>query len=162
MPPDITFDLAGVTRCPELKPGFLDPADVRIRYMDGSDLFVGMTAVTYNWPFLPGEDVAAIWTLYNDIVSGLDPYSVAGNPVTVPVPDYLHGGWRFTTGYLTEPTGTVVGDGTKNFSVTCYNLGEGSLLTAMGSPVGNFWDYIRQGAGLRIGASQYSITGCPF
>jgi hypothetical protein len=162
MPPETGFSLAGVTRCPEFRPGFLEPGDIRYKYMDGSELFIGMPAITYYWPKLPLEEAAAIWSLYDSLIAGLDPYSASGNPATVTVPDYRGGGWRVTTGYPTKPEGTARGDYVDGFTVTIYNLHEASLLSAMESPGGDMWQYIRSGANLQIGKQQYGSTGWQF
>jgi hypothetical protein len=162
MPVETTFNLAGVTRCPELKPGFLEPGDARLKFMDGSECFLGMPAVTFTWPKLPLEEAQLIWQAYDDMVTEVDPNSAIANPIAVTIPDYKGGGWRTTTAYLTRPGGTARGDFVEGFSVTLYNLHEQSLLDAMESPGGDMWVYMRQGANLQIGGAQYGATGWQF
>jgi hypothetical protein len=141
MPLDIAFSIAGHSLpCPKLQPGWLELGDIDYQYLNGSHLYIGMPAMTYTWPFLDETDVATIRTVYDDLIASFDPSATTGSPISFTAPDFLSSGWKVTTGYMTEPTGTAGGSGSYNFSVKLCNLGEQSLLTAMSNPEGNLWD----------------------
>jgi hypothetical protein len=148
--------------CPKFQPGWFEPGDIDYSYLNGSKLYIGMSKMTYTWPFLDETYVAIIRTLYDGLVASFDPLTATGTPITATVPDFLGGGWKYTTCYITEPTGTAGGSGSTNFSVKLYNLGEQNLLDHIASPGTDLWELMQQGASLEIGSSEYPASTWQF
>ncbi|MBA3829901.1 MAG: hypothetical protein H0X33_13255 [Taibaiella sp.] len=152
----IVFSIGGVvSRCPDMDKSNLDPAALAYSYLDGSPCYIGRSSFTYVWTLILPSEVIAIRTLYDTLVS-------SGTPVTVTIPDYNGGGWRSTTAFMTEPTGTAGGDGTANFTVQFYNLHQANFASAMLSPGGNLWEVANNGGNIEVGSSNYKATGWQF
>jgi hypothetical protein len=151
---DIPFSIGGEQiRCPNFEKSKLEPGGLEYQYLNGALLYLGGPVWTFYWDFLLDDEVAAIRMVYEDLVNSIDPITGFGTLPSVTVPDYLHGGLRATTGYITEPTGAAGGDGTKGFTVMVYNLHEATLLSAMGDPDSNLWEVVNNGGNIEIGSS---------
>lgn len=159
----VGFSIGGhALPCPKFEPGWFEPGDIDYSYLNGSKLYIGMPNMTYTWPFLDDTYVVTIRTLYEGLVTSFDPTQSAGTPLTATVPDFLNGGWKYTTCYLMEPTGTAGGSSSTAFKVKLYNLGEQDLLDNISSPGANFWDLMQGGSKLEIGTSEYSASTWQF
>jgi hypothetical protein len=160
---DIPFSIGGhQILCPNWEKTKFEPASLEYQYLNGSLVYVGGPTITYIWDYLPTEEVVILRTLYNDLVTALNPLTGIGGVLNVTIPDYASGGLRMTTALMTEPTGTAGGDGSKEFSVTLYNLHESTFQTAMTAPQANLWDVVNNGGNLEIGSSSYRSTGWQF
>jgi hypothetical protein len=158
--PITTFSLDGnAIRCPRFEP---DLASALKPYQDGSPLYLGRTVIKLTWPFLPDNEVALVRQSYHNLVTGYDPANSFGTPLNVTIPDYLNGGLRSTTGYITEPTGIAAGDGTRDFSTFLYCLHETSFQSALSNAEGDLWYAVTNGGNVIFGASQYTGTGMQF
>jgi hypothetical protein len=131
-------------------------------YQDGSPMYWGRTMLKLTWKFLPDNYVALIRQSFYNLVHSFDPSSSFGTPISVTIPDYLNGNFRMVSCYLSEPTGTGAGDGTRNFSTTLYCLHETSFQSALANSEGDLWYTLTNGGGVVFGASQYTGTGMQF
>jgi hypothetical protein len=153
-----TFQIGSYTtiKCPVF--GY-EPGALVYSYQNGSQVMLGAPQCTATWNFRTDDEVALIWDVYNTLVTGGTVTALTGNPVNVTVPDFINGGLRLTTAYMTRPTGKAVGDGTQNLSVTFYNLHATSMETAINNPLANYADIIMSGGTLTVGVSEYPGTG---
>jgi hypothetical protein len=152
MPSDVPFSVGGVTTtCPNMDKSEPDMAALAYSYLDGSPCYIGRASFTYHWTLILPAEVARIRTLYDTMVND-------GAPVSVAIPDYTGAGWKLTTAFMTEPTGTAGGDGTEDFSVTFTHLHQIDFATAMLTPQGNLWETANNGGNIEYGSSNYRIT----
>jgi hypothetical protein len=160
---DIPFSIGGhQIHCPNFDKSKFDPANMEYQYLNGSLVHIGGPVWTYLWDYLPDDEVAVIRALYKDLVDSVDPTTGSGTPINVTIPDFKAGGLRMTTAYITEPTGSAGGDGSKGFSLIVYNLHESSFQAAIASPMGNLWEVANNGGNIEIGSSNYRPTGWQF
>ena len=157
---NIPFSIDGnEIRCPQFS---CEPGALVYAYQNGSQCFIGAPQVTCTWQEVTDDEAALIWGIYYNLVTGGDIAATVDVSVDVTVPDFANNGLRATKAYMTRPTGTAVGDGTKNLMVILYNLHADSMVDAYNAPQGNLWETINNGQTVTVGTSEYSDNDWQF